>query len=119
MLWEVEIHPAPNRPDRDGARVLKQCRALAADSISGVRAARSFLIQGDLPATAVEKIAAGFLADTVVETYKIRELTSGRGTSGATGSSSTPFGSFPACSDRLVIFAAAWRESLVSLGCES
>lgn len=78
MLWEVEIHPAPHTIDREAARVLKQCQALAADSIRDIRSARSFLIQGDITAAAVEKIAAGFLADTVVESFKVHELTANR-----------------------------------------
>ena len=81
MLWEVEVHPAACRPDREGARVLKQCQALAADSIREVHGARSFLIQGDVSASAIERIAAGFLADTVVETYTAHELA---GAGGAT-----------------------------------
>ena len=70
MLWEIEIESAAHLPDREAARVLSQCRALGVSSIRDVRSARSFLIEGDLrPVGQIEKIAAGFLADTVVETY--------------------------------------------------
>src|SRR5262249_14892972 len=74
MLWEVEIHPASHVPDREAARVLEDARALGAVSIRDVRSARSFLIQGDVDATALERIAAGFLVDTVVETHTVREM---------------------------------------------
>src|SRR5262249_37835901 len=43
-------------------------------SIGEVRSARSFLIEGDLTREQAEKIAAGFLVDTVVETHEIHLL---------------------------------------------
>jgi phosphoribosylformylglycinamidine synthase subunit PurSL len=76
MLWEIEIRPAAHTIDRDGARVLAQCRDLAATSIRHVASGRSFLIEGTIDQAAVGKIANGFLADTVVETYVVRPLAS-------------------------------------------
>ncbi len=73
-LWEVEIQPAPHVVDRSGARALEQCRALGASSIRTVRTGKSYLIQGDLSLAAIDRIAAGFLADTVVETCICRDL---------------------------------------------
>src|SRR5579863_2861320 len=75
MLWEIEIHPAAHLPDREAARVKSQCQALGVSSISDVRAARSFLIEGDISTTAIEKIATGYLVDTVVETHQIHNHT--------------------------------------------
>lgn len=74
MLWEIEIQPASHLPDREGIRVQHNCQALGGTSIREVRAARSYLIQGDLQPEAVEQIATGFLVDTVVETYEVRSL---------------------------------------------
>src|SRR5262245_47710622 len=74
MLWEIEIYPAAHLVDREAARVVGQCRALQLSSIREVRAARSFILQGDLSPAQIEKIAAGFLADTVVETFKVHTL---------------------------------------------
>ena len=74
MLWEIEIHPASHLPDREGIRVQHNCQALGDTSIREVRAARSYLIQGDLKPEAIEQIASGFLVDTVVETYEVRAL---------------------------------------------
>jgi phosphoribosylformylglycinamidine synthase len=74
MLWEIEIHPAADQVDREAARVADQCRALHLSSIREVRAARSFILQGDLSPMQVEKLAAGFLADTLVETYSVHTL---------------------------------------------
>ena len=74
MLWEIEIRPATHLPDREAARVRSQCQALGVSSIREVRAARSFLIEGDITPATVEKIATGFLVDTVVETHQTHDL---------------------------------------------
>lgn len=74
MLWEVEIHPAKGQVDREGARVLSEARALRLGSINAVRAARSFLIEGDADAATIEKRALGLLVDSVVETCSVHPL---------------------------------------------
>ena len=74
MLCEIEIHPAAHLPDREAARVKSQCQALGVSSIRDVRAARSFLIEGNIAPATVEKIATGFLVDTVVETHQTHDL---------------------------------------------
>ena len=57
MLWEVEIHPAAGQVDREGARVLSEAKALRLNSINAVRAARSFLIEGEADAATIEQQA--------------------------------------------------------------
>src|SRR6266446_6178560 len=74
MLWEIEVYPAAHLVDREAARVCDQCRALGLSSIRDVRSARSFILEGALSPTQIEKIASGFLADTVVETFKVHTL---------------------------------------------
>jgi phosphoribosylformylglycinamidine synthase len=74
MLWEVEIRPAPNQPDREGTRVVSQCHTLGAASVREVQTARSFLIQGDVSQSVVERVASGFLADTVVEIFAVHDV---------------------------------------------
>jgi phosphoribosylformylglycinamidine synthase II len=74
MLWEIEIYPAGHLVDREAARVGDQCRVLGLPTIREIRSARSFILEGELTAPQAEKIAAGFLADTVVETYKVHTL---------------------------------------------
>ena len=74
MLWEVEIHPAAGEVDREGARVLSEAKALRLGSISAVRAARSFLIEGDADAATIEQRALGLLVDSVVETCSVHPL---------------------------------------------
>jgi len=86
MLWEVEIRPAPNQPDREGARVVGQCHTLGVASVREVHTARSFLIQGNVARDAVERVASGFLADTVVETFAVYDVTGESGQRSAVGS---------------------------------
>jgi len=74
MLWEVEIQPAPQTLDREGARILHHCREFGLSSITGVRTGKSFLLQGDLTAADVEQMARSLLADSVVETCTVRAL---------------------------------------------
>ena len=79
MLWEVEVVPAPQEIDREAASVLAQCRSLGLQSIRSVRTGRSFLLEGDLDAAAIQRLASGFLADTVVEQVKVHPLGTGAG----------------------------------------
>ena len=58
MLWEVEIRPAENQVDREGARVLAEIHALGLQSVREVRSARSFLIEGELEESTVQRVAA-------------------------------------------------------------
>ncbi|MDA1016243.1 MAG: phosphoribosylformylglycinamidine synthase subunit PurL [Planctomycetota bacterium] len=74
MLWEVEIHPATGMTDREGQRVLGQCRELGVETVAAVRTARSYLLQGDLTRDDVTQTAASLLVDAVVETFDVREL---------------------------------------------
>lgn len=74
MLWEVQISPAAGQVDREAARVLADSKVLGAGSAREVHTARSFLIQGPIEHSEVGRATATLLADTVVETYHIREL---------------------------------------------
>ncbi|QDT90716.1 phosphoribosylformylglycinamidine synthase subunit PurL [Gimesia algae] len=74
MLCEVEIKPAQNQIDREGARILKECQVLGANSIRTIQTAHSFLLEGDLNQAGIDKIARTLLADPIVETFEIRIL---------------------------------------------
>ena len=78
MLWEVEIRPAANQRDREGARVLRESHAWGAASIGHVQSARSFLIEGPMDREAIEPVASSLLVDTLVESYELRELTAAK-----------------------------------------
>ncbi len=83
MLWEVEIGPADGQIDREAERVIRECRALGATSVSTIRTARSFLLQGDLGEREAERLARSLLADDVVETFCVHRLDSGHGANDA------------------------------------
>ncbi|WP_298860116.1 phosphoribosylformylglycinamidine synthase subunit PurL [uncultured Gimesia sp.] len=74
MLCEVEIKPAENQVDREGARILKECQVLGAHSIRSVLTAHSYLLEGDLNQSDLENIAQSLLSDPIVETFEIRIL---------------------------------------------
>ena len=74
MLWEVEIRPAQGQVDREGERVLEECSGFGVSSLSSVTSARSFLLQGDLDADAVNRISRSLLVDSVAETSAIAQL---------------------------------------------
>lgn len=85
MLWEVEIRPASAQVDREGERVLAECRGLGITSVGRVDSARSFLLQGDLDADAVNLISRSLLVDSVAETCVIRLLDEKTSETGAEG----------------------------------
>jgi phosphoribosylformylglycinamidine synthase II len=74
MLWEIEICPLASEIDREAARVLDSCRSMRLNSITAVRAAKSFLVQGHLDPQQIESAALTLLVDTVVESHTIRKL---------------------------------------------
>jgi len=75
MLWEVEILPIGSEQDYEGQRVLASARSQGLAGLRGVRAARTFLIQGELTGEQIERVAAQLLADPVTEQYRISALT--------------------------------------------
>ena len=74
MLWEIEIRPLPSEIDREAARVQGSCQSMRLTSIKDIRAAKSFLIQGDLNQAQIEQAAQTLLVDTVVESHAIHPL---------------------------------------------
>ncbi|QDT68224.1 Phosphoribosylformylglycinamidine synthase subunit PurL [Planctomycetes bacterium MalM25] len=71
MLWEVDVLPADNRPDRAAERLLDAARHAGFDGLE-VATARGFLIEGEaLDQAAAEAIADRVLADTVVESRRV------------------------------------------------
>jgi len=66
-LWEVDIYPGPGRPDLVGRGIANEARDLQLADKLAIKAARGFLIQGDLNAEQVEQLASELLAEDVVE----------------------------------------------------
>jgi len=65
-LWEVDLHPAAGHRDLLAQAVLAEACDLGLPPMT-VRAARGFLIQGDLSAAQIDRLAHELLADLVVE----------------------------------------------------
>lgn len=76
MLWEIEIRPLPTEVDREAARVLNSCRSMRLKSIERVKAAKSFLVQGNLQSADIHRAAQVLMVDTVVESHRLHELSS-------------------------------------------
>lgn len=74
MLWEVEILPSQDARDHEGLRVLSDAESLGIQSLTQVRSARSFLIQGDLSEADARQAAEVLLCDAVVEQFTITQL---------------------------------------------
>ncbi len=66
-LWEVDIYPAEGLPDQAGRQAESEAADLGLTTAVSVRAARGYLIQGDLDRTQVERLARELLADSLVE----------------------------------------------------
>ena len=67
MLWEIDIFAAGNQVDRAGEQAACDARDLGFSAISGISAARGYLIEGDLTAEQVTTLAESFLAEGVTE----------------------------------------------------
>ena len=74
MLWEVKILPSQDSRDHEGQRILADAKSLGINTLTDVRSARSFLIEGELSETDATKAAKVLLCDGVVEQFRITAL---------------------------------------------
>ncbi|MFN9721152.1 MAG: phosphoribosylformylglycinamidine synthase subunit PurL [Planctomycetota bacterium] len=74
MLWEVEIQPIGSEKDYEGQRVLTSARSQGMVGLTSVKAARTFLIQGDLTENDARQAAEQLLVDPVTERYTVCAL---------------------------------------------
>jgi len=81
MLWEIEIHPVPGSVDRESNRVLAEAQSRELKSIRTVRTARSYLLEGELSESDLQR-AVQFLGDSLVEECRIQKLPASAGTGG-------------------------------------
>ncbi len=68
MLWQIDIYPADGQPDLLAERAAVEAVELGLAKTLSVASARGYLLEGDLGAEGVKRIAAELLADAVVET---------------------------------------------------
>jgi phosphoribosylformylglycinamidine synthase subunit PurSL len=74
MLWEVDIYPAVGQRNLLAESVVSQSVDLGLGVSISVEAVRGYLIQGDLTAEQVERIAAELLADSVAERTVVAQV---------------------------------------------
>lgn len=67
MLWEVDIFAAPGEPDHAASDTVSDAADMGISSNVTAVSARGYLIEGDIDAEQVKKLAVLFLADPVVE----------------------------------------------------
>ena len=67
MLWEVDIYPAADLPDRPAERLNAAARELGIHADLPVTVAQTYLVQGALERAQIDRLAAELLADGVVE----------------------------------------------------
>ena len=66
-LWQIDIYPAENQIDREGARTSEEIHELGLGDDVSVVYARGFLVQGDIDVAAATQLAENLLSDTVTE----------------------------------------------------
>ncbi len=74
MLWEIDIYPLQEQPDRTAHTVAAQAAQLGIASDLRVASARGYLVQGSFDRQAIERAAAGLLVDAVVERAVVAPL---------------------------------------------
>jgi phosphoribosylformylglycinamidine synthase subunit PurSL len=68
MLWEIDIHPLPGLPDRDGERIATLAAELRIANNLSVRSARGFLLESDsIDRVQAQHLATELFADGTVE----------------------------------------------------
>lgn len=75
MLWEITITPKQSFTDTHAEEVAADIAALGLANPSRVSTARGFLVEGDLTAENIDRIATGLFVDAVVEDAQIVNLT--------------------------------------------
>src|SRR5690349_21561742 len=76
MLWEVEIHPKQNDPEK--GRVCEEYDLLThGSSAAGLlrQTARGYLLEGELPRAQAQQLMDELLVDPLVETGRLKEDT--------------------------------------------
>ncbi len=90
MLWQISIHPRPGLPDPIAARILSDARDLGVKGLRDVRVAQLYLLETDLPADGVSRLAQRLLCDPITQEFRAVPLGPGADR-GGTASSVTIF----------------------------
>ncbi|WP_233148258.1 phosphoribosylformylglycinamidine synthase subunit PurS [Rhodopirellula sp. MGV] len=73
-LWQIDIYPAENEIDREGARTSEEIGELGLGDQISVVFARGFLVQGELDADQAQRLAAELLSDNVTERSVVAQV---------------------------------------------
>jgi len=84
MLWEVDVLSSDPGNDHAARGVVAGAGDLAIAGCSGARTVTGWLVEGDLPRSDVERLAADLLVDPVTERFAILELTGAAGADAGT-----------------------------------
>lgn len=76
-LWEVEIQPAANLPNRKAEELASQAADLGLADNLAITAAYGYLIQGEFSAEDAQRIAADLLVDPVAESCRVQAVGDG------------------------------------------
>ena len=71
-LWEVDVLPAESWPDIAGEALAIEARDLGLADDVGIKAAKGFLLQGELSADEAQAAADRLLADSITEKVRLR-----------------------------------------------
>jgi phosphoribosylformylglycinamidine synthase subunit PurSL len=74
MLWEVDIHPASGRVDLTAKTVAADAADLGLSEHLSVVSAHGYLVQGELDAAQMDRIAGELLSDPVVERTVVAQV---------------------------------------------
>ncbi len=77
MLWEVDVLASNPADDHAARGVVSGAADLGIEGCVAARAVTGWLVEGPLDRAAVERVAAGLLADPVTETFALFELADG------------------------------------------
>ena len=77
MLWEITITPKKPFADTQAEEVKADIAAVGLNIQTNVASARGFLVEGDVSAEQIERIADNLIVDAVVENGVISNLTDG------------------------------------------
>ncbi len=73
-LWEIDIYPVDHEPDRRAESVAAEAAELGLSSDLSVQSARGYLVEGQLDAEQVTRIADELLVDAVVEKAVVAQV---------------------------------------------
>ncbi|HEY1065081.1 MAG TPA: AIR synthase-related protein, partial [Pirellulales bacterium] len=88
MLWEVDVYPAPNEPNREGARVARDAQQMGLASHLVAVAAHGWLLEGELSQADAERLAQQLLGDAIVERVVVGKVSDAAITSPPAGAPS-------------------------------